>query len=193
MASLRRSIKKDRRSPFSQTITVTFELLSEIIGHKRWTFYGATKCIYVTKIANRTLLLGMVCEITTSSFVTAHLTSHSQPVPDIRKELFLFVLSNLVPLCSGVFWSSRTVERKWILGVLVTALRSSLESLRQQRVSFRGTDEVYIRPTRSLQVKMAVLNGNRMSLSTRGSLVFRDQHVKDNTWKEISGIVGRSI
>nr|CAD7434955.1 unnamed protein product [Timema monikensis] len=35
--------------------------------------------------------LGMGCEITTCSFVTAPLTSHSQPVPDRRKELFLFV------------------------------------------------------------------------------------------------------
>nr|CAD7441016.1 unnamed protein product [Timema bartmani] len=34
---------------------------------------------------------GMGCEITTGSFVTAPLTSHSQPVPDRRKELFLFV------------------------------------------------------------------------------------------------------
>nr|CAD7454262.1 unnamed protein product [Timema tahoe] len=33
----------------------------------------------------------MVCEITTCSFVTAPLTSHSQPVPDRQKELFLFV------------------------------------------------------------------------------------------------------
>nr|CAD7437897.1 unnamed protein product [Timema bartmani] len=33
----------------------------------------------------------MGCEITTCSFVTAPLTSHSQPVPDRRKELFLFV------------------------------------------------------------------------------------------------------
>nr|CAD7455374.1 unnamed protein product [Timema tahoe] len=123
----------------------------------------------------------MGCEITTCSFVTAPLTSHSQPVPDRRKELFLFVTaleqvqrnlaprlfhrlrcnrsgvtlllvslshaaleqvqSNLVPrLCdklrcnrSGatlflyapkIFWCSRTVERKWIRFVLVTALRS---------------------------------------------------------------------
>nr|CAD7461327.1 unnamed protein product [Timema tahoe] len=35
--------------------------------------------------------VGMGCEITTCSFVTAPLTSHSQPVPDRRKELFLFV------------------------------------------------------------------------------------------------------
>nr|CAD7454569.1 unnamed protein product [Timema tahoe] len=160
----------------------------------------------------------MGCEITTCSFVTAPLTSHSQPVPDRRKELFLFVTvetaslqyctvdgstkqlrirsvyqrlalllvslsqaaleqvqknlaprlcdrlhcnrsgvtlllvslshaaleqvqSNLAPrLCdrlrcnrSGatlflyapeIFWSSRTVERKWIRCVLVIALRS---------------------------------------------------------------------
>nr|CAD7449065.1 unnamed protein product [Timema bartmani] len=33
----------------------------------------------------------MGCEITICSFVTAPLTSHSQPVPDRRKELFLFV------------------------------------------------------------------------------------------------------
>nr|CAD7398472.1 unnamed protein product [Timema poppensis] len=33
----------------------------------------------------------MGCEITTCSFVTAPLTSHSQPVSDRRKELFLFV------------------------------------------------------------------------------------------------------
>ncbi|CAG2052970.1 unnamed protein product [Timema podura] len=162
--------------------------------------------------------VGMGCEITTCSFVTAPLTSHSQPVPDRRKELFLFVTvetaslqyctvdgstkqlrirsvyqrlalllvslsqaaleqvqrnlaprlcdrlhcnrsgvtlllvslshaaleqvqSNLAPrLCdrlrcnrSGatlflyapeIFWSSRTVERKWIRCVLVIALRS---------------------------------------------------------------------
>nr|CAD7259607.1 unnamed protein product [Timema shepardi] len=37
------------------------------------------------------LLPGMGCEITTCSFVTAPLTSHSQLVPDRRKELFLFV------------------------------------------------------------------------------------------------------
>nr|CAD7430003.1 unnamed protein product [Timema monikensis] len=35
--------------------------------------------------------LGMGCEITTCSFVTAPLTSHSQPIPDRRKELFLLV------------------------------------------------------------------------------------------------------
>ncbi|CAG2056498.1 unnamed protein product, partial [Timema podura] len=115
-------------------------------------------------------VIGMGCEITTCSFVTAPLTSHSQPVPDRRKELFLFVTgqfetqrwnrskvtlflvslsqaaleqvqSNLAPrlchrlhwnrsgatlfLCAPeIFWSSRTVERKWMSYVLVTALRS---------------------------------------------------------------------
>nr|CAD7396559.1 unnamed protein product [Timema cristinae] len=93
------------------------------------------------------------CEITTCSFVTAPLTLHSQPVPDRRKELFLFVTgqrikymleqvrSNPVPrLCHRqrcnrsratsflyapeIFWSSRTVKRKWMLYVLVTALSS---------------------------------------------------------------------
>nr|CAD7460488.1 unnamed protein product [Timema tahoe] len=137
-------------------------------------------------IPNQTTFeLGMGCEITTCSFVTtAPLTSHSQPVPDRRKELFLFVTvetaslqyctvdgstkqlrirsvyqrlalllvslsqaaleqvqSNLAPrLCdrlrcnrSGatlflyvpeIFWSSRTVEWKWIRCVLVIELRS---------------------------------------------------------------------
>nr|CAD7401060.1 unnamed protein product [Timema cristinae] len=42
-------------------------------------------------LANYATEAGMGCEITTCSFVTAPLTTHSQPVPDRRKELFLFV------------------------------------------------------------------------------------------------------
>nr|CAD7409314.1 unnamed protein product [Timema cristinae] len=61
---------------------------------------------------------GMGCEITTCSFVTDPLMSHSQPVPDRRKELFLFVTgprikytleqvqSNLAPrICHRQRWN----------------------------------------------------------------------------------------
>nr|CAD7571200.1 unnamed protein product [Timema californicum] len=45
----------------------------------------------VSCVSSEVLVLGMGCEITTCSFVTAPLTSHSQLVPDRRKEQFLFV------------------------------------------------------------------------------------------------------
>nr|CAD7447300.1 unnamed protein product [Timema bartmani] len=73
----------------------------------------------------------MGCEITTCSFVTAPLTSHSQPVPDRRKELFLFrqrwiqVQRNLAPRLSV----TGNCNRSSVTLLLVSLSQAALEQV----------------------------------------------------------------